>query len=276
MTIQNASLFPILSHHVFWNHKERFQLSVDVYDHWVLFAVEGGSFSYQIGDAKGIAQMGDVIICPPGLSFHRSVINSLSFHFIGFSFGSVQEELTKKNEDEHAVRLQLDSSAYKLIISHMERLADNLKFLKQHFDEGLEQKLYWQNHTLNDIWRFCQQSEVPIRDQDNEPTDPLIEQAKLYIQQYGFGDMSLLNLASELGISPVQLSRRFSRSEGMTPSRYLSHIRLEKVKALLIDTQFPIEKIAQACGFNNGFYLSRVFTKILKISPSAYRKMNRV
>ena len=126
---------------------------------------------------------------------------------------------------------------------------------------------------LNDIWRFCQQSEVPHRQiRSNEPTDPLIEQAKLYIHQYGFGDMSMLDLAAELGISPVQLSRRFSKSVGMTPSRYLSHIRLEKVKALLIDTQLPIEKIAQACGFNNGFYLSRVFTKILKISPSAYQE----
>ena len=77
----------------------------------------------------------------------------------------------------------------------------------------------------------------------------------------------MLKLAAELGISPVQLSRRFSKSIGMTPSSYLSHIRLEKAQSLLIETSLPLEQIAQACGFSNGFYLSRVFTKIMKVSP---------
>lgn len=276
MTLQSWSLFPNLSHHIFWNHKVEFQFSVDIYEHWVLFAVEGGSFSYRIGDAEGMAQMGDVIVCPPGLSFHRSVIHALSFHFIGFSFCAVPDEPAKRNEDEQAVRIQLASSSYKLNIGHMERLADNLRFLNLLAETAFEQKHFKQNHALNDIWLFCQQSEAPASDKSMQQLDPLIEQAKLYMQLNGFGDMSMLKLAAELGISPVQLSRRFNKSTGMTPSRYLSHIRLEKVKALLIDTQLSIEKIALACGFNNGFYLSRVFTKILKISPSAYRKMNRV
>ena len=274
MTVQSSCLFPTLLHHVFWNQKVKFQFSVDTYEHWVLFALEGGSFSYQIGDIEGMAQMGDLIVCPPGLSFHRSVINTLSFHFIGFSFGSFPNDLAKRNEDEHLVRLHLSSSAYKLNIGHKERLADNLRFLKQHGEAVFDQKFYWQNHALNDIWLFCQHTKAPAG--DKEIQDPLIEQAKLYIHQNGFGDMSMLKLASELGISPVQLTRRFSKSVGMTPSGYLNHIRLEKVKALLIDSQLSLEKIAAACGFSNGFYLSRVFTKMMKTSPSAYRKMNRV
>jgi AraC family transcriptional regulator len=274
MTVQSSSLFPILSHHIYWDHKIKFQLSVDTYEHWVLFAVEGGSFSYRIGAAEGTGTMGDLIICPPGVPFHRSVVHTLSFHFIGFTLGSMIEESVKSNGDEDAIRHHLASSCYKLNITHLERLADNLRFLKEHADSAIEDKSYWQNHALNDIWRFCQRMEDSAS--VKERVDPLIEQAKLYIRQHGFEEISMLELASELGISPVQLSRRFSNSTGMTPSRYLCHIRLEKVKNMLIDTQLPLEVIAQSCGFNNGFYLSRVFTKIVKTSPSAYRKMNRV
>ncbi len=276
MTLLSTSLYPILAHHIFWNHKTQFQLAVDTYDRWTLFAVEGGSFSYRIGDVDATAHIGDVVVCPPGLNFHRNVINALSFHVIGFSLGSVSAELAKRIEEEQAFKLQLAASAYKLNIRHLERLADNMKFLKLHAKTAGDLKHYWQNHALNDIWHICQNTEAASADKESPPVDPLIERARLYIHQYGYGDISMLKLAAELGISPVQLSRRFSKSLGMTPSSYLSHIRLEKAQLLLIETSLPLEQIAQACGFSNGFYLSRVFTKIMKVSPSAYRKMNRV
>ena len=78
--------------------------------------------------------------------------------------------------------------------------------------------------------------------EDKEPADPLMEQARLYIQQNAYKDMSMMVLADELGISPVQLTRRFTRSLGMTPSRYLSHIRLEQAKSLLVDTHLNLEQ----------------------------------
>lgn len=277
MAIQSSGLFPNLLHHAFWNHKEKFLYSVDTYGHWVLFAVEGGSFRYRIGDSEGIAQMGDVIVCPPGIPFHRDVINAPSFHFIGFSFDSLSTVPIVSEEEEKAVCLRLASSAYKPAIGHKERLADNLRFFKQLAHASAEMKGYWHNHALNDIWLFCLQTIATGDDQvEVQPSDPLIDQAKLYIEQNGFADVSMLRLADELGISPVQLTRRFTKSAGMTPSRYLNHIRLEQAKSLLVDTQLNLEQIALACGFNNGFYLSRVFTKRLKISPSAYRKTNRV
>lgn len=276
MNHSSSGLIPLLSHHIYWDHKTKFQFNVDIYEHWVLFAVEGGSFSYRIGEAEGTAKMGDVIVCPPELSFHRSVMHTLSFHFIGFSFCSVSDEQGKQNEVEESVRLRLAASSYKLTISQRERLADNLRFLKEHPEKETNLKRHWQNHALSDIWRYCQSTEAPSSDKVIPPKDPLIEQAKLFIEQNGFGELSMLELAAELGISPVQLSRRFSKSEGMNPSYYLAQLRLEKVKELLMDTDLPLEKIAVACGYSNGFYLSRVFTKALKTSPSAYRKTNRV
>lgn len=276
MTLLSSSLYPILSHHIFWDSKSQFQLSVDTYDLWVLFAVESGSFSYRIGEVEGTARMGDVVVCPPGFRFHRSVIHALSFHFIGFTLGSVSSDAFGLNEREQAVQQQLSESAYKLIIQHRNRLADNLNRLKQQSGYTEDQNLYWQNHILNDIWQFCRQTESSPVNQEAELADPLIEQAKAFIHQNRYQDISMHNLAAELGISPVQLSRRFQRSVGLAPSLYLSKLRIEKVKSLLTETHLPLEQIAQACGYSNGFYLSRIFSKKVKVSPSEYRRMNRV
>lgn len=276
MTLQSSSFYPVLSHHLFWNSKSRFQLSVDTYEHWVMFAVESGSFDYRIGKAEGTARMGDVIVCPPGLNFHRCVIHALTFHFIGFTLNSLSSDTTGKAEREQAVQLQLAESAYKLNIQHRNRLADNLKSLKQHSLNTEDRNSYWQNHVLNDIWQFCRQTETAPVNQEMKPSDPLIEQAKIFIQQNRYEDISMHNLAAELGISPVQLSRRFQRSVGSAPSRYLTALRLDKAKSLLTETNMSLEQIAQACGYSNGFYLSRIFSKKMKISPSEYRKLNQV
>ena len=276
MTLQSSSFYPVLSHHIFWDNKTRFQLSVDTYEHWVMFAVESGSFDYRIGDAEGTARIGDVIVCPPGLSFHRSVIHPLTFHFIGFKLESLSSDIPGKAESEQTVQLQLAVSAYKLNIQHRNRLADNLKSLKQYSLNTEDRNSYWQNHVLNDIWQFCRQTETAPVNQEMKPVDPLIEQAKSFIQQNSYEDISMHNLAAELGISPVQLSRRFQRSVGSAPSRYLTALRLDKAKSLLTETHLSLEQIAQACGYSNGFYLSRIFSKKMKISPSEYRKLNRV
>ncbi|MGO4275503.1 helix-turn-helix domain-containing protein, partial [Paenibacillus sp. TAF58] len=52
-------------------------------------------------------------------------------------------------------------------------------------------------------------------------------------------------------------------------------LRLQRAKSLLIDTDHTIDHIAEQCGYQNGFYLSRIFTAKLKISPSVYRRTYR-
>ncbi|MGO4544192.1 hypothetical protein AB4Z29_05300 [Paenibacillus sp. 2TAB23] len=91
--------------------------------------MESGSFSYRIAEIEGTARMGDVVVCPPGFPFHRSVIHALSFHFIGFSLDSVSNDEFGLNAREHTVQQQLSESVYKMVIQHRNRLADNLNSL---------------------------------------------------------------------------------------------------------------------------------------------------
>jgi AraC family transcriptional regulator len=88
--------------------------------------------------------------------------------------------------------------------------------------------------------------------------------------------MTMQELAAALSITPVQLTRRFRAAYQATPSEFVTGIRLQKACLLLEDSTQSIEIIAQQCGYENGFYLSRVFSAKLGLTPSKYRKLHRL
>ena len=57
----------------------------------------------------------------------------------------------------------------------------------------------------------------------------------------------------------------------MTPQRYLTDIRLNQAKELLISSSLNVGEIAAIVGYENALYFSRVFRKYAGLSPSAYR-----
>ena len=72
--------------------------------------------------------------------------------------------------------------------------------------------------------------------------------------------------------NPVVITRSF----GVTPLRYLTSLRLNKAKMLLLETNMTIEQISECCGYQNGFYLNRVFVKYEHTTPSRYRNTHRM
>lgn len=83
-------------------------------------------------------------------------------------------------------------------------------------------------------------------------------------------------LSAELGLSAVQFTRRFKSRFSKTPTEHLVTLRLDKVRHMLLETNYPLDAIAEQCGYENGFYLSRVFSKKFETSPSQYRKTHQL
>lgn len=84
-TLQNY--VPSVIYLAHWKEKQRFVFEEDVHPKWVLFAVEKGEFEFSIGDKKGVAQVGDLVFCPPNTPFKRKLIEPLSFFCIYFRMG---------------------------------------------------------------------------------------------------------------------------------------------------------------------------------------------
>ncbi|MFD1954965.1 helix-turn-helix domain-containing protein [Paenibacillus thailandensis] len=269
------SLYPALINYVYWKEKQSFLYEVDTYEDWVMFAVEEGAFAYGIDGEEGTAARGEAVICPPGVPFRRRVLAGLTFHFITFSLKPVADGAIPDN------LLPKPGRKTKFEYRHSRRQYDNFAGLVSRAgrtDATEAAARHWANHLLSDIWLTLWTDEEAAAggQETTEDADELMAEASAYIRRHAFGEMSMKRLADELGLSQVQLTRRYRRAYGMTPSEHLASIRLDKARALLMETDLPLERIARECGYENGFYLSRVFSKKMKISPSEFRKLNRL
>jgi AraC-like DNA-binding protein len=69
---------------------------------------------------------------------------------------------------------------------------------------------------------------------------------------------------------------RFKECMGQTPGEYIRERRVKLAAQKLLFTTDSIEQIATNTGFGSRFYLTRVFTRSIGLSPAAYRKASRV
>jgi AraC-like DNA-binding protein len=80
------------------------------------------------------------------------------------------------------------------------------------------------------------------------------------------------NLAAVACVSEAHFIRTFKATFGETPHRYLQRRRLERAMALLRETERPVTEICLDVGFNSLGSFSRTFTRVIGMSPSAYRR----
>lgn len=84
--------------------------------------------------------------------------------------------------------------------------------------------------------------------------------------------LSVEQMAEYCRMSPRNFARRFTRTTGVTPAKYLEQLRLSQARGLLESTQLSVEAVALDTGFGREERLRRVFLKNLGVTPSIYRQ----
>lgn len=85
------------------------------------------------------------------------------------------------------------------------------------------------------------------------------------------GDHSLIKLAGRVGMSERTFSRVFKKETGMAPGAFVETLRIDRAKALLEASDWPLVRIAEQAGFGSIAALHRGFQKRLGITPKQYR-----
>jgi len=80
-------------------------------------------------------------------------------------------------------------------------------------------------------------------------------------------------LADVAGMSKSHFIRMFHKAMGQTPAEYVQERRVVAAALSLSTSADTIDRIADRCGFANRFYFSRVFAKVMGVSPAAYRSL---
>lgn len=108
---------------------------------------------------------------------------------------------------------------------------------------------------------------------DNDTTDLLrLGDTIAYIESNYPEKISSDKLAELAHMTVRTLQRTFNQCMQMTPSDYITQVRVRNAAHLLKESDFPVTEIAMSCGFSDSNYFSRIFSRSMGMSPSEYRK----
>lgn len=102
--------------------------------------------------------------------------------------------------------------------------------------------------------------------------EQLIEKAVKYVEDnISRSDLSVEELAQQMGMSRVHLYKKISALTGKSPIEFIRLLRLKRATQYLTESQLTIAEIAYKLGFNNPKYFSKYFKEEFGILPSEYQ-----
>ncbi len=112
-------------------------------------------------------------------------------------------------------------------------------------------------------------NQIVLQEQNAEP--PVITRAKAYITEHQTEELSLEQVARSVHTSKFYFCKMFKKSTGVHFTDYLSRLRTERARNLLLNPNLRISEIAYEVGFQSLTHFNRVFKRILGQSPTTYR-----
>ncbi len=168
---------------------------------------------------------------------------------------------------------------YSLYIEIIDYVLNYLIGKDLHPDDILLQELDFYHkineyETIDEISQFLENILLKIIEelrQKNENIPLKLKKAREYIRAHFQKNISLKSVAEYLNVSEAYISRLFTKEMGESFINYVTHLRIEKAKELLKNSDLSINEISERIGYYNQEHFSRVFKKHEGCSPNKYR-----
>lgn len=102
--------------------------------------------------------------------------------------------------------------------------------------------------------------------------DRSVTTALSYIRQKACAGLTVDEVVKAAHASRSQLEKKFRRYLGRSPQAEIRRVQVAKIKQLLVDTDYPLKRIADMAGFEHVEYMSVVFKRLTGDSPGGFRK----
>ena len=112
-------------------------------------------------------------------------------------------------------------------------------------------------------------NQVVVQQENAEP--PMITKAKQYIEEHHTENVRMGQVARAVCTSPFYFCKMFKAKTGINFTDYLSRVRVEKSKNLLLNPNLRVSEIAFEVGFQSLTHFNRVFKRVMGQSPTDYR-----
>jgi len=221
-------------------------LRIHYYDLTLLLS---GKLTYCIDGKEVIMKSGDAILIPPQ-SVRERAESEEGVNYISFNFTSAEE--------------------YNLPLVMKNVVRSEITLLVAAYDE-IEKYNYSDNKKKGEYLCGCILSvleDIVTAEQYNPLTKRIME----YIHKDIRRKITLEDIGRMTFFSPIYCDTVFRKEVGRSIVDYVLDRRIDEAKRLLIEGTIPLAQIAEAVGFNDYNYFSRVFKKRSGYSPTEYRR----
>jgi AraC-like DNA-binding protein len=236
-----------------------------------------GKGKYLVNGQEFDVEAGDLVICNPGTKHMHIITNPkeptiefisgfTDFHFKNMAPNSI--ELRDGSYVLHTtseLKQEISKHCYAMIAERESNKIGQYFMFKTH----LMQMLLLVMREIAEV-DCCQQKGCNFETYNkNYAVNRIIN----YLNENYEQKISLEQIAHNMYLSPVYISKIFKEETGESPINYLIKIRLEKAKEILLNEgSGSIKSIANRVGYDDVYHFSKLFKKYYGISPLYYKK----
>lgn len=247
------------------------------HDFTELAYILSGKGKYLVDGKEYDVEAGDLVICNPGVK-HTHVVANLKEPTIEFISGF--SDFHFKNMAPNSIELG-DGSC----IVHMS--AELKQEISMHCYAMIAEKesnqigryFMFKTHLMQMLLLVMREiSEVENTEQkgcnfESYNKSYAVNRIINYLNENYEHKISLEQIAHNIYLSPVYISKIFKEETGESPINYLIKIRLEKAKDILLNSDSgSIKSIANQVGYDDVYHFSKLFKKYYGVSPLYYKK----
>ena len=240
-------------------------MSRNKHDDYLMIYCLDGEGKLTINNQIHTVKAGDIICLPKGVAhaYKASEATPWTIYWVHFS-GDKSEDFIDY--------LAINSNNYVFPLGIHSRLTSD-------FESLLECRQYSYNinafvHTaslLRQILTHIAQLQPLAKQQAAHNFD--LERVHSLMQARVHEQLELEALAETVSLSKFHFIKKYKELTGTTPINHFIHLKVERACHLLDVTTKSINEISFAVGYEDAYYFSRIFKKIMGISPSQYRRM---
>ncbi len=244
--------------------------------HWhgrfEILIIKKGGLKVKVSDVEYIAQKDDIVIIKPGCTHEATTLESgAEYRVVMFELAEqfVGNKLTERTLRPFASK----TSAFNVIVKDEQilKLVDSIYNISSNAFKGSELVL---TGLVYEILGVLVQNHI-----DSEYINPVSEDRFKnildYIAENFSDDITSLSISKKFGYDNTYFGRKFKEITGLSPTKYIRTLRLEKSRKLMLTSSKELGVIAYECGFSDLNYFSRCFKNHYNISASEYRKRNK-
>lgn len=186
------------------------------------------------------------------------------------------ESLGRNGAHSILLRQYVVMGAVFCVLSFMESLGLSKEEVDREFGDFSDALLHSSPGAAGSYLKSLFRRAIRIRNREAEQKNSgILEEAKSYIRGHYAEDISLRSVAARVNASPNYFSSIFSEECGKTFIEYLTEVRMERARELLVCSAMRTSDIGYEVGYRDPHYFSFVFKKTQGVTPKEYRRTKR-